>query len=49
VFIEQDHMIALDSWVSKMLNPFERIFGTSLLGMQAVQTANAFPTGNFGR
>jgi polysaccharide export outer membrane protein len=48
VFIEQDHMIALDSWVSKMLNPFERIFGTTLLGMQMVQTSRAFPTGNFG-
>src|SRR5262245_36466780 len=48
VFIKQDHMIALDSWINKMLNPFERIFGTSLLGMQTVQAAKAFPTGNQG-
>jgi hypothetical protein len=49
VFIQQDHMIALDSWVGKMLNPFERIFGTSLLGMQMVQTSRNFPTGNFNQ
>jgi polysaccharide biosynthesis/export protein len=49
VFIEQDHMIALDSWVNKMLNPIERIFGTSLLGMQTVQTSRNFPTGNFNQ
>ncbi len=45
VFIAQDHMIALDSFISKMLNPIERIFGTSLLGIQTVQTANRFPEG----
>jgi len=49
VFIEQDHMIALDSWVTKMLNPIERIFGTSLLGMQTVQTSRNFPNGNFNQ
>ncbi|HEY2882264.1 MAG TPA: polysaccharide biosynthesis/export family protein [Pirellulales bacterium] len=46
VFIEQDHMIALDSWITKMLNPIERIFGTTLLGMQTVQTSRNFPNGN---
>ena len=45
VFIKQDHMIALDSWVNKILNPIERIFGTTLLGLQTVQTAQRFPQG----
>jgi len=45
VFIGEDHMIALDSTVQKLKSPFERIFGFSLLGMQTVQTANAFPLG----
>ena len=31
-----------------MLNPFERIFGTSLLGIQTIQSANAFPIGPIG-
>src|SRR5262249_11670202 len=47
-FIEQDDMIAFDSLVNKLLNTFERIFGTSLLGMQTVRASNAFPTGNQG-
>jgi polysaccharide export outer membrane protein len=45
VFIAQDHLIAIDSWVNKLLNPIERIFGTSLLGIQTVQTAQRFPEG----
>jgi hypothetical protein len=48
VFIGQDHLIAIDTWVNKLLNPFERIFGTTLLGMQTVQASKAFPTGNQG-
>jgi polysaccharide export outer membrane protein len=48
VFIGEDHMIALDSTVQKLKSPFERIFGFSLLGMQTVQTANAFPIGPNG-
>jgi polysaccharide export outer membrane protein len=45
VFVAQDHLIALDSWVTKVLNPIERVFGTTLLGVQTVQTANRFPQG----
>lgn len=48
VFIGQDHLIAIDTWVNKLLNPFERIFGTTLLGMQTVQAGKAFPVGNQG-
>ncbi len=45
IFISQDHLIALDSFISKVLNPLERAFGTSLLGMQTIQTAQSFPGG----
>jgi polysaccharide export outer membrane protein len=45
IFISQDHLIALDSFVTKVLNPIERVFGTSLLGMQTIQTAQNFPGG----
>ena len=45
IFIAQDHLIALDSFVNKVLNPIERIFGTTLLGMQTIQTAQSFPEG----
>lgn len=51
IFISQDHLIALDSLISKILNPLERAFGTTLLGMQTIQTAQSFPggTSNQGR
>jgi len=39
IFIAQDHMIAIDSFVNKMLNPFERIFGTTLLGAKPSKTS----------
>ena len=45
IFVGQDHLIALDSFIAKVLSPMERVFGTSLLGMQTVQTANTFPGG----
>jgi polysaccharide export outer membrane protein len=48
VFVSQDHLIALDTFISKILNPIERIFGTSLLGIQTVQIANRFPEGISG-
>jgi polysaccharide export outer membrane protein len=43
IFIAQDHMIAIDSFVNKMLNPFERIFGTTLLGAQTMQNIRSLP------
>jgi len=45
VFIAQDHMIAFGSWVGKVTEPFERMFGFALLGAQTVQTFNRFPFG----
>jgi polysaccharide biosynthesis/export protein len=43
VFIKQDHLIALDTWVNKILSPMERVFGTTLLGLQTVQNARSLP------
>lgn len=45
IFVAQDHLVALDSFITKVLNPIERVFGTSLLGIQTIQTANRFPQG----
>jgi polysaccharide export outer membrane protein len=47
IFVAQDPLIAIDSFLSKLLSPMERIFGVSLLGIQTVQTANRFPEGFF--
>jgi polysaccharide export outer membrane protein len=47
IFVAEDRLIALDALVSKLLNPFERIFGFSLLGAQTVQTLQRFPEGRF--
>ena len=45
--VAEDRLIALDALVSKVLNPFERMFGFSLLGAQTVQTLQRFPEGRF--
>jgi polysaccharide export outer membrane protein len=43
IYIGQDHFIAFDSLVNKLLNPFERMFGTTLLGVQTMQNIRALP------
>ncbi|MCA9263420.1 MAG: polysaccharide biosynthesis/export family protein [Planctomycetales bacterium] len=48
LFIAEDRMVALDGLVSKVLNPFERMFGFTLLGTQTIQTTQRFPEGRFG-
>jgi hypothetical protein len=48
LFIAQDRMVAFDGTVSKILNPFERVFGFLLLGAQSTQTLQRFPEGRFG-
>jgi polysaccharide biosynthesis/export protein len=48
VFIAENKMIALDSALNKMIAPFERVFGFTLLGSQTVQTINRFPLGISG-
>jgi polysaccharide export outer membrane protein len=45
IFIAEDKLVAIDAALNKMIAPFERIFGVSLLGTQAIQTMNRFPQG----
>ena len=45
VFIEQDHMIAADAMIARVIGPFERIFNFSLLGSNTIQTIQRFPGG----
>ena len=47
IFIAEDRMIALGSFVNKMINPVERVFGFSLLGAQTIQFMQRFPKGLF--
>lgn len=47
IFIAEDRMIALDALVQKLLNPFERMIGFTLLGGQTVQAMQRFPRGSF--
>jgi protein involved in polysaccharide export with SLBB domain len=45
VFIAENKLIALDSVLNRLLTPVERLFGTTLLGTQTIQTINRFPQG----
>jgi polysaccharide export outer membrane protein len=45
VFIAENKLIAIDATLNRILAPIERIFGTTLLGTQAIQTINRFPLG----
>jgi polysaccharide export outer membrane protein len=45
IFIEEDKLIAIDSTLNRLIAPFERVFGVTLLGTQAIQTINRFPLG----
>jgi polysaccharide export outer membrane protein len=45
IFIAENKLIALDTWLDQISAPIERLFGTALLGAQAVQTFNRFPKG----
>ena len=47
LFIAGDRLIALDSFLGKLIAPFERIFGFNLLAAQSIQTSNRYPIGNF--
>jgi polysaccharide export outer membrane protein len=48
IFIAENKLIALDAALNHIIAPFERVFGVSLLGAQAVQTINRFPLGISG-
>lgn len=45
LFIAEDKFVALNSFVTKVTAPFERMFGFTLLGTQTVQTIIRSPTG----
>jgi hypothetical protein len=45
IFIAEDKMIAADAFITKVTAPFERLLGFSLLGNQAIQSANRYPQG----
>jgi polysaccharide export outer membrane protein len=45
IFIAEDKLLAFDSFIDRLTNPLERLFGFSLLGTQAIQTFNRFPKG----
>jgi polysaccharide export outer membrane protein len=42
LFIAQDRFVALDTLISKVLNPLERLFGFTLLASQTIDFANRF-------
>jgi polysaccharide biosynthesis/export protein len=48
IFIAEDKLIAIDATLNRMIAPFERIFGVTLLGTQAIQTINRLPLGFTG-
>lgn len=48
VFIAHDRMVAFDTWVAKVVTPFERMLGFTLLSTATVQQINRFPDGGQG-
>ena len=45
LFIAQDRLLALNNAVSRLLNPFERAIGFTLLTSQTIQNLQRFPQG----
>jgi polysaccharide export outer membrane protein len=45
LYIAENKLLALDNLVTQATQPFERIFGFTLLGAQSIQTLNRFPQG----
>lgn len=49
VFIAEDRLVAMDTFVGKVISPFERMFGFTLLGTQTVSSIRFFKQrGQFG-
>ncbi len=48
IFLAENKMIAFDAALNKLIAPFERVFGFTLLGTQTIQTINRFPLGLSG-
>jgi polysaccharide export outer membrane protein len=49
VFIAEDHLVAFDTGLGKLLSPFERIFGFTLLGTGTVSNLRFFHQGGQGQ
>ena len=47
VFIAQDDMIALSSFISKVIGPAERLFGFTSLGVATIRNIKSIPTPTF--
>jgi polysaccharide export outer membrane protein len=45
VFIEEDHMLAVEATVTRLLAPFQKVFEFTLLGTDTIQTMQRFPGG----
>jgi polysaccharide biosynthesis/export protein len=45
IFIAEDRLFAASNFVSRVLDPIERVFGFTLLGAQSVQSTQRFPGG----
>jgi protein involved in polysaccharide export with SLBB domain len=45
VFVAADRFAMLDELVARVINPFERTFGFTLLGAQTIQSLQRFPAG----
>ena len=45
IFIAENKILALDTWLDRFTNPVERIMGFSLLSAQTIQLMNRFPKG----
>lgn len=48
IFVAENKLVAFDGMLQQTIAPFERIFGVTLLGTQAIQTINRFPLGISG-
>jgi polysaccharide biosynthesis/export protein len=48
VFIAEDHVVAFDNHLAKLLAPVERVFGFTLLGTGTVSNLRFFHRGNVG-
>ena len=45
LYVAEDKLQLLNNVVVKVVSPFERVFGYTLLGIQTVQIANRLPNG----
>jgi protein involved in polysaccharide export with SLBB domain len=48
IFIAENKMIAVDAFINRLTAPVERLFGTTLLSTQTIQTINRLPLGLTG-